>query len=260
MRRLYSAAILMTVVICSTGFAATDREAFAADPVNHPPLPAHDAVYEVLRRGSKIGEVHVSLKVVDGDIWRYQTETVATSTLARLLRVSAEESAQFVWRDAHALPLTYRQVARAPTRTRYWQHEIDWQAGLTRSQTHEGDLEIALEKNLLDPLTLRLQVALALQNPDNRGQDLEFRVLERDEIETQFFFYLDRQSITLPAGCFDAIQMQRFRREGSSRNYESWHSERFHWLPLRILQIKDGKPEIDIRLLTTSIDLGPDDC
>lgn len=248
------------MVACSTSAGAAEAADTAQHPGEQAPLPAHDAVYEVLRRGSKIGEVHVSLDQDEDGLWRYQTETVATATLARLLRVSAEESARFVWRDGHILPLTYRQVARVPTRTRYWQHAFDWQAGTTRSETHEGELEIGLEQALLDPLTLRLQVAVALQDSDNHGRDLAFRVLERDEIEDQYFFYRDHESIEVPAGCFDAIHLQRFRREGSSRNYESWHSERFHWLPLRILQVKNGNPELDIRLLESSLRLGPDDC
>lgn len=251
---MYWAAIFLTTVGCSTSSLATEAEAGNA------PLPAHDAVYEVLRHGDKIGEVHVSLARDDDGIWRYATETVATSRLAKLLRVSAEESAQFVWRDAHVVPLTYRQVARAPMRTRYWQHEIDWQRGTTATQTHEGELELELEEDLLDSLTLRLQLAVALHDPANRGQDLKFRVIERDEIEDQYFFYLGHEPVDLPAGCFDAIRMQRFRREGSSRNYDSWHAANFQWLPLRILQIKDGDPELDIRLLRTSIELGEDDC
>ncbi len=224
------------------------------------PLPAHEAVYEVIRRGSKIGEVHVRLERTENGIWLFDTETLATARLARLLRVSAEESAHFVWRDGHVVMLTYRQVARAPTRTRYWQHEADWEAGISRTQTYEGDLEIELEEQLVDPLTLRLQLAVELADPANRGQDLHFRVLERDEVEDQHFFYLGHEPVEVPVGCFDAIRMQRFRREGSSRNYESWHSERFDWLPLRILQVKDGDPELDIRLLSSSIALESEGC
>ncbi|MEE4296536.1 MAG: DUF3108 domain-containing protein, partial [Wenzhouxiangella sp.] len=128
------------------------------------------------------------------------------------------------------------------------------------SENHQGELTIDLEDGLLDPLTLRLQVAVALQDPVNRRQDLQFRVFERDEVEDQFFFHLGQTSVTVPAGCFDAVHLHRFRREGSSRNYESWHAERFAWLPVRILQLKDGEPALDIQLLSTSIDLGPEDC
>ena len=232
----------------------------AEDAAANAPLPAHEAVYEVLRRGSKIGEVHVSLGQNDQGIWLFDTETVATARLARILRVSAEESAHFVWHNGQIVMLTYRQVARAPTRTRFWQHEVDWEAGISRTETYEEALEISIEPGMVDPLTLRLQLAAALQDPANRGIDLHFRVLERDEIEDQHLLYQAHERVEVPAGCFDAIRMQRFRREGSSRNYDSWHAEAFHWLPLRILQTKDDDPELDIRLISTSIPLGQKGC
>ncbi len=224
------------------------------------PLPAHEAVYEVLRRGSKIGEVHVSLSHNDEGVWLFDTETVATARLARALRVSAEESAHFVWQNGQVVMLTYRQVARAPTRTRFWQHQLDWEAGLSRTETYEEDLSIPTEPGMLDPLTLRLQLAVALKNPANHGMDLHFRVLERDEIEDQHFLYQAHERLQVPAGCFDTIRMQRFRREGSSRNYYSWHAEAFHWLPLRIQQTRDDEAELDVRLLSTSLMLNASDC
>ena len=242
------------MVACSASAGAPER-----DP-EQGLLPAHVAVYEVLRRGSKVGEIHVSLSQNDRGIWLFDTETVATARIARLLRVSAQETAHFVWRNGHVVMLTYRQIARAPTRTRYWQHEADWEAGVSRTQTYDGDLDIELEQHVLDPLTLRLQLAVALHDEANRGQDLQFRVLERNEIEDQHFFYQQHEPVVVPAGCFEAIRMQRFRREGSSRNYDSWHAEAFHWLPLRILQTKDDDPELDIRLLSSSIALDASDC
>jgi len=245
------------MVACS---AAADTPEHSEQDPNHAPLPAHEAVYEVLRRGSKIGEVHVSLSQTDHGIWLFDTETVATARLARVLRVSAEESAHFAWNNGHVKMLTYRQVARAPTRTRFWQHEVDWESGISRTETYEENLHIATEPGMLDPLTLRLQLAVALHDPANRGNDLHFRVLERDEIEDQHFFYQAHERVEVPAGCFDAVRMQRFRREGSSRNYDSWHAEAFHWLPLRILQTKDGDPELDVRLLSTSIAVEGNGC
>jgi hypothetical protein len=224
------------------------------------PLPAHTAVYEVLRRGSKIGEIHTSLSVLDNDIWHFDTSTVATARLARVLRVSAEESAHFVWTDGQVQMLTYRQVARGPTRTRFWQHELDWAERVSNTHTYEGDHVIELEDGVLDPLTLRLQLAVTLADPAKRGSDLEFRVLERDEIEDQHFFFRGEEVLDTPVGCFDTVRMERFRREGSSRNYDSWHSASFHWLPLRILQTKDEREELDIRLIETELTLDTVSC
>lgn len=214
-------------------------------------------MYEVLRRGSKIGEVHVSLSQADNGAWHFDTETVATSRLARLAGASAEESAWFVWNNQHIQMLSYRQVTRAATRTRYWQHELDWTEGVSHTRTYEGDHRIELESDVVDPLTLRLQLAVNLADPAKRRQDQAFRVLERNEIEDQQFLFIDEERVEVPAGCFQALRMERFRREGSSRNYHSWHAEAFHWMPLRILQIKDGREELDIRLIESDLDLDP---
>lgn len=221
------------------------------DTANHP--PPHTATYEVLRNGRKAGKIHVSLTRRDDGIWHYDTTTEATAFMARLLGLSADESAHFVWRGDKILPLTYHQVARGPTRNRFWQHRFDWETGYSETHTYEGDYDIELEPGVIDPLTLRLAVAHRLAEPDGR-RDHAFRVLERDEIEDQKFFYQGTEILELDAGCFNTVKMQRFRREGSSRNYYSWHAAELHWLPARIVQLRDGEKSLDIRLLEWSMD------
>ncbi len=223
-------------------------------------LPAHEASYEVLRRGRKIGEVHVRLAPGEDGVWLFETETEATAAVARMLGVSATESAHFMWHDGHILALTYHQVARAPTRTRWWQHQFDWDQGISNTRTYDGDHQISLEPGVIDPLTLRLAVAAKLHQPEARDTDHQFRVLERDEIEDQQFLFEGRETLSLDIGCFDAVRMRRFRRESSSRNYHSWHAETFAWMPMRILQLRDGREELDIRLISTSLQLAPETC
>lgn len=229
--------------------------ATAETPPAAAPLPEHSARYEVLRRGAKAGEVDIELSRRDDGIWYYSTRTRATAFLARVMGLAAEESAHFIWIDGHVLPLTYHQVARGPGNTRYWQHRFDWDAGKAETLSHEGPMKVDLEPELLDPLTLRLEIAARLMGTAQRDSDHELRVLERDEVEDQKFLYQGRERLELDAGCFDTVRMLRFRREGSSRNYHSWHAEEFHWMPVRIVQLKDGKEELDIRLVDSSIDM-----
>ncbi|MEE4329929.1 MAG: DUF3108 domain-containing protein [Wenzhouxiangella sp.] len=220
-------------------------------------LPAHTATYDVFRRGSKIGEVDVSLSRDEEGIWFFDTKTTATARLARLLGARAEESAHFVWNAEreHLQMLTYRHVAKIAVRNRFWQHELDWSENVSNTQTYEGDHRIELEPDLLDPLTMRLQLAVDMIEPEARRVDHEFRVLERDEIEDQFFYYLGDERIEVPIGCFDAVRMHRFRKEGSSRNYHSWHAGEFYWMPVRIQQFEDGEEALDIQLARTDLAL-----
>ncbi len=218
-------------------------------------LPPHTATYEVLRRGSKIGEVHVSLSQREDGIWFYSTETEATHALARLLRLSGEESAHFIWRDDRILMLTYHQVLRTPRGTEFWQHRIDWDEGLAHTHSSEGDFTTELEPSLVDPLSLRLQLAADLHDPEQRTGEHHFRLLDEDEIDDESFVYGGEERLEIPAGCFKATYLERVQRPDSVRTNTSWHAEGFHWMPLRILQTRKGREELDLRLLETSIDL-----
>ncbi len=231
-----------------------------ADSNGDAPLPPHTATYEVLRRGTKIGEIHVSLSQRDDGIWYYSTETEATHRLARLLRLSGEESAHFVWRDNRILMLTYHQVLRTPRGTEFWQHRLDWDDGLVKTHSSEGDFTHEIEPDMVDPLSLRLQLAVNLHDPDQRSEDHHFRLIDEDELDDESFVYGGEEQLQIPAGCFDSLYLERVQRPDSVRTNTSWHSENFHWMPLRILQTRKGRNELDVRLLETSIELGDTGC
>lgn len=245
-------------------FSATPT---VAEPKRLAPIPAHTAVYEVLRYGSKLGEIEVELSQADDGIWLYETETHATARLARLMGLSAAESAYFMWqKDPQRAPhpliqmLSYYQLAQGPLRSRYWRHQLDWADGVSSTQTREGDFTIAIERGVVDPLTMRLQLAVRLQHNHDNEDDQHFTVLERTSVENQQFLFRGREMIELPMGCFDSLAFHRFRREGSSRNFDSWHTESFYWMPVRMVQNRDDDPYIEIRLIETNLKLAPQPC
>ncbi len=223
------------------------------------PIPPHTATYELRRGNSAMGRVEVSLGQDNGE-WLYQVETVATSFSARLLGLGAREQARFRWQDGAIQPLEYRHTLSRPGRDRYWNHDFDWREKVSRTRTWEGDHRIPLKPGVLDPLTLRLAMSLALHAPAARAQNHPVRVLERDEVEDQQFRHQGEERLELASRCLDTVRFERFRREGSSRNYLAWHSEPFHWMPVRILQVEDDSPQLDIRLVDTSLDLGDTRC
>lgn len=231
------------------------------------PIPAHTAVYEVLRLGNKVGEVHVKLSQAEDGVWLYETETRATARMARVMGLGAAESAYFMWyqdpqRSEHALVLmlSYYQLAQGPMRNRFWRHHVDWDRRISRTETREGQFVIDLTPGVIDPLTMRLQLAALLQNEQNRRTDQQFKVLERTSVEDQQFLFRGQGPVRLPMGCLDSLHFHRFRRPGSARNYDSWHSADFHWMPVRMVQNRDGEPYLDIRLIETSIALSPQPC
>ena len=235
-----------------------------ASPVesgNAPPIPAHESTYRIQYNGRSVGEATFVLEKANETVWHVKTQTKPTSMLAKLAASSVTQASHFVWRLDSAqptvLPLTYHNVSKEPFRTRYWQHRYDWEAMVSATTTHEGEQEIALSPGLLDPLTLRLQLALDLQTDSDPAKDRNYLVLDRDDVENQRMEYQQHTQIKVPAGCFDTEHFYRFRKEGSARNYDLWMAPQMHWLPVKIVQ-SDGGRTIEMALeKSTLLDAKP---
>ncbi|MDZ7790714.1 MAG: DUF3108 domain-containing protein [Xanthomonadales bacterium] len=232
--------------------AACSTAAMAAEP---PPLPPHEASYEILRHGKKIGELLVSLEQLDNGVWHYRSDTRATAWWVKALNVSAEESAHFVWRGDRIVMLTYHHAQKAPANNRFFQHRTDWDAGTTEVRTEDGRQTIELVDNMVDPLSLRLQLAVNLADEAQRRDTHDFTLLDRDEVKEKRYTFDGEESLEVPAGCFDAVRIRRIENPGSDKNNLSWHAAEFHWMPVRILRREDGKDKLDIRLLSTNLPL-----
>ena len=236
MSHLTTTSLLCWIVISTAWGAGCVRA------TESPPFAPFEATYTVERGNSEIGKVKAELRRRDDGLWHYRIESEATAWYVRMLGISTTESAWFQWSENGMLPLTYHHVSRKPGSDRFWQHRYDWQDMQTATTTHEGDIKIALNAGVVDPLTLRLEAVarLAEQAPD--FADFELPVLERDEIEAQQYRHVESETLEIGERCFLTAVFRRFRKAGSSRNYTAWHAESLGWMPVRIRHEDDGKP------------------
>ncbi len=223
------------------------------------PLPPHTARYEVNRRGTRMGIVEVELSIGDDGLYRYSSETRATHFLARMLGVGATERGSFDWNNGRIRPQFYEQIIVRPGPDRYWHANFNWEDAQARGEGHKGEFVTALEAGSVDPLTQRLQMAIWLQDSAADRETFEFRVLDRDELETQVFVRREEVELELDLGCVTAVHFETLD-DDPERADHAWHSPQFHWLPVRWLQVRDGQEQVDVKLLSTSLVLGAGDC
>ena len=224
------------------------------------PVPAHQSTYVVLYNGKPVGELEFILEKANESVWHVKTQTRATSFLAKTLGSEVTEASHFYWRNEagrdQLIPLTYHHVSREPLRTRFWQHHYDWDNAVTQTVTHEGEQTIEIRPDILDPLTLRLQLAADLAHREEMDSlpmgDQDYWVLDRDDVESQRIEAKGSEMIEVPAGCFDALKFYRFRKEESSRNYDLWVSQALAWLPVQMVFQEDNR---EIRFELVSSDL-----
>lgn len=223
------------------------------------PIPEHQATYWVYYNSEKVGEINFVLEKANDEVWYAQTQTKATTFLARTLGSDITEASHFVWiRDGSTptvLPLTYHHVSREPFRTRFWQHRYNWETMTSASLTHQGEQTIQLREGLIDPLALRFAMAgqLAVEGPPSEPSSTwTFWVLDRDDVELQRVEYLGEEIIDVGAGCFVSEHFYRQRKPNSPRNYHVWVAAANAWLPIKFQQ-QDGNKVLSIELVQSDL-------
>ncbi|GAB4169446.1 MAG: hypothetical protein Kow0020_03210 [Wenzhouxiangellaceae bacterium] len=210
------------------------------------PIPPHRAIYEVKRGDKTIGRVTATLTALPDGLWEYRIDSEATVWYLKMLDVGAEEWVRFGWRDGRIQPQRYHHRSREPGRDRYWDHEFDWAAGISRTRTHEGPMEIPITTGVLDPLSLRLAASLAIRNATLSGPEpfagFEAPVLERSRVETQRYFRTGAEPVRIDRRCYRTEVYRRERKPGSARNYDAWHAPLLGGLPVRVRHFEQNRP------------------
>ncbi|UGB38610.1 DUF6134 family protein [Frateuria soli] len=197
------------------------------------PPKAFTATYRVLRDGSPMGEATVSLKPLGNGQWQYSKHLRGTSGLAALLGANLDEVSRFRWKGdvPEALSYDYRLDAAIKSRQRHV--TVDWDKGQVTVDEGKGAITYAARPGMVERNTTALAIGLALR--DGQKQ-VALPVAVKQEVQTQRFKLTGKQEVTVPAGRFDAVRVDR---TDADRGFSAWYAPDRYPLPVKLSQ-KDG--------------------
>ncbi len=177
----------------------------------------------------------------------YEVATTATG-MARLIQSgTAVERSRFAMTAAGIQPVQYAYEDGSGKAEKASNIDFDWPQAVARS-VHEGaSAELELTPGLLDRLTADLQSILELRAGKTPSSQ---NIAYKNSVRQYDLKLLGEESITVPAGTFDAVKFYR-QRPGSRRATLIWFASDAGYLPIRIEQLKDEKSTIT--MVATSI-------
>lgn len=214
----------------------------------HSPVP-FDAVYEVLVDGKPRLEARITL-VREGDAWKLSSTSSGTRGLARLLRVSSEEHSSGRLRDGRMEPLEYRRHTKVVGRDDRWSARFDWTERVVTTSTEDGDFELPLDEDTMDPLSVTLALGRHLSGG---APEFTIGVLDEDEIDEHLYRASPPGPLQTELGCLEVIALERVR-ENSERYSTGWYANELDHVPVRARHGKRGDREFDMRILRLELD------
>lgn len=172
-----------------------------------------------------------------GNVWKYNVN-------ARVAGVaSASQSSAFTIVGNNVAPTaastTYKLFGIGRT------HNLNYNAGKKQvASTYRGKtINLNMAQQAFDDLSLEVQIRQDLLNGKFSGN---YYMAKKDKVEKTPFKRSGNTKITVPAGTFDTVRVDRVH-DDNSRSTSFWLAPSLDYLPVKVSQINDGK-KMDLEL------------
>jgi len=193
------------------------------------------AVYAVQRDGKTVGDASYTLAANGDGSWTLESVTKGSAGMAKLVGLDVHEQSTFRWDHGKAQGLHYAYKQDAAIKHKQRSIDFDWQAHEAHVRDNGKDFNYAIEPGTIDRSTVAVALGVALANG---AHEASLHVAQKDHLEQQRFEAQGEENITVPAGSFKAVRMERTDASGKAR---SWYAPNVTTLPLRVEQVQgDG--------------------
>jgi hypothetical protein len=215
---LLRAGLALVLVLPVSAFAADIPQSFTA-------------TYRVLQGGDPLGDATITLKAVGNGQFEYSNQSKGTGGVAAMFGANVVETSRFTWagKVPSAVSYHYQLDASIKTKTR----DMTVQGNTVQVQDNKKSYTYAAVPNMVERNTLPLALGVALRGG---AQQVALPVAVKQSVENQTFKVSAKEKVTVPAGAFDAVRVDRTDED---RGFNAWYVPAKFPVPVKLAQ-KDG--------------------
>jgi hypothetical protein len=208
----------------------------------------YSARYAVYRNGKLQARAEFLLEEQD-DNWIMKSESIGTHGMARFLKFKDHEYLEGELEEGQFRPLRYSHELKWIGPDQNFTADFNWEDMKVRVVEDGNEVTLDLVPGAVDPMTLQLEIRSQLASPE---PDLEFMLVEEDEIERQLFRALPDERLETSLGCLETRPVEKVR-VNSTRYTRSWHASDFNFIPVRMEHGKTDGDRMELRIIELTI-------
>jgi hypothetical protein len=189
------------------------------------------ATYRVLQGDQLQGDATLTLKPLGNGQYEYSDKIAGTSGLAAALGASSSEVSRFSWAGKVPQAVSYKYAMASAFKPK--NRALVVQDGTVQVDDNGKHHSYPAQPGMVERNTLPLALGVALRDG---AQGATFPVAGRQAIEAQAFKVAASEKVSVPAGSFDAVRVDRTDQD---RDFNAWYVPAKYPVPVKIAQ-KDG--------------------
>ena len=154
-------------------------------------------------------------------------------------------SSDLVYEDQHLLPSYYRHDRKGTGRDYLEEIVFDRPDNRIRATFGKESKELDYEKDIIDGLTMQLQLMLDLQRGIERPK---YRIVDFNRLKEYEFSYAGAEIINIQNVNYDSVVFQVVR-DNERRKTQMWFSPERNYLPLQMVHFSKGKKKFNAHLV-----------
>ena len=240
-------------MIAAASLGLTALSARAQPDPTAPTLRPHTAVYRVAFKGIGAGDFELQLRALPA-AGHYRYETIPHPALLARLLVSAEsrDVSEFQVVPQGVVPDSYHLddggSHKDDVRMRY-----DWERGRVSGSRGGHPLDLELGAGTQDVMSIRAAILYDLAAGKSTA---EYAMIDQGEIKTFVYRAVGHETVSTPQGRYDTLVWVSARKgsDGRDKTWKYWYAPALGYLPVRAVQLEDGKPRLVFELARATLD------
>jgi hypothetical protein len=125
---------------------------------------------------------------------------------------------------------------------------FDWDAHRARGTSQGKPLDLVLQENTQDVLSIQIEV---MQDLRSGTLPARFSIVDKDEVKEFLYTREGTERVRTSLGVLDTIKIAS-QREGNNRILHMWFAPSLGFVPVQAERTRDGKSEFAMRIKTLS--------
>jgi len=233
---------LVVIVLCTQPLFAAEIQEFSAD-------------YEIYYGDIHLGKANYRLSHSKDNFYRFD---FASELSFLIFWDERNVSSDLVYEDQRLLPSHYRHDRKGTGRDYLEEIVFDRANNRIRATYGKESKELDYEKDMIDGLTMQLQMALDLQRGIERPK---YRIVDFNRLKEYEFSFAGTETINIQDLDYESVIFQVVRNH-ERRSTQMWFAPERNYLPLKMVHFSKGKKRFNAHLVNyiefDSADSSPD--
>ena len=221
--------IVLLIALFSQPLYATGLQEFTAD-------------YEIYYGDIRLGKANYRLRHIKDNFYRFDFVSDLRFLIFTDNRVVSSELA---YEDSHLLPSYYSHDRKGTGLDYFEEIRFDRSENLIHSTYKNESEEFVYEKDIVDGLTVQLQLMLDLQHGIKRPK---YKILDVNKVREREFSLAGEETITLESVDYHSVIYQVVR-DNDRRKTQMWFSPERNYLPVQMVHFSKGKKKFNAHLV-----------